>query len=101
MNVELVERLAREAGFQRLQDGIRDGGESSDYWDCWPEQLARFAALVAEECSRLCAEYAADTDPSFKPHEDNYRDGWLDASNECNWVIRQRFCLGAPQQEGG
>jgi hypothetical protein len=40
-------RMAREAGFANVRGGLMDNGELSDYWDCWPSQLERFAALVA------------------------------------------------------
>ena len=42
-----------------------DNGELSDYWDCWPNQLQRFAALVAaaerEECAKVCDDKAKET----------------------------------------
>ena len=39
-------------------------------------------------CVRICEEHAADKNPPFKDYEDNYRDGWLDAANECGWAIQ-------------
>jgi len=50
-------------------------------------------ALIAAEreaCAKVCEEHAADRNPPYKPHEDNYLDGWQDASNECTWAIRAR-----------
>ena len=40
-------RMAREAGFNEFSDGLRDDGSRDTYLDCWPENLERFAALVA------------------------------------------------------
>lgn len=50
------------------------------------------AAMLAERaaCIKIAEEHAADTKPSFKPFEDTYLDGWLDASNEIGWAIRAR-----------
>ena len=42
-----------------------------------------------EASAKVCEEHAADTSPPFKPYEDNYMDGWLNASNECGWAIRE------------
>lgn len=56
-----TEKLAREAGFDLRNDGVRDDGYPSHYFDCWPEQLKMFAALVLEEAAK-CVEQT----PSFK-----------------------------------
>ena len=47
MNRDDIIRMAREAGFVNVRGGLKDNGELSDYWDCWPGQLERFANLVA------------------------------------------------------
>lgn len=47
MTKDEVIKLALEAGFANVRGGLTDNGELSDYWDCWPKQLERFAALVA------------------------------------------------------
>ena len=64
MEREEVIRMARDAGFTRLTDGLRDNGDSSEYWDCWPEQLERFASLVAaaerERCAKVCDNIAKE-----------------------------------------
>ncbi len=62
-----------------------------------PDPQAAFDALeaavklhhaeVLERCIKACKANAADKEPSFKAHEDNYLTGWLDASNECAWAI--------------
>jgi len=67
-----IEKLAREAGFTRLRDGLRDDGEPSDYWDCWPEQLERFAALVVEECARVCEEMRAHESAAAAHHAGSF-----------------------------
>ncbi len=72
MNNELLQRLAREAGFQDSNRGAGLSGNSEldelAYVDELPcgEPLARFAALVAEECAKVvdAAEfYDATSDP--------------------------------------
>lgn len=42
-------QMAEEAGFNLFSDGLRDDGSRSTYLDCWPEQLAAFAQLVAKK----------------------------------------------------
>ena len=46
------------------------------------------ALAEREKCIGLCETNAAETAPPFKPHEDNYLNGWLDASNACTWAIQ-------------
>ena len=57
MNREEILRMAREAGFTNVRGGLMDNGELSDYWDCWPNQLERFAALVAAAEREKCYEF--------------------------------------------
>jgi len=56
-------RMAREAGFNEFSDGLRDDGSRDTYLDCWPENLERFAALVAaaerEACADICDQHAS------------------------------------------
>jgi phytoene/squalene synthetase len=56
-------RMAREAGFNEFNDGLRDDGSRDTYLDCWPENLERFAALVAaaerEACADICDQHAS------------------------------------------
>jgi hypothetical protein len=47
MTQEDIIRMAREAGFHEFSRGLRDDGSRDTYLDCWPENLERFAALVA------------------------------------------------------
>ena len=58
-------RMAREAGFNEFSDGLRDDGSRDTYLDCWPENLERFAALVAaaerEACAKECDDKAKET----------------------------------------
>ena len=62
-------RMAREAG-------LANRGVFAEYWEGWPEQLERFAALVAaaerEACAKVCEE-----------------PGW-NAANWCAKAIRAR-----------
>ena len=55
--------MAKAAGMDVL-GGVRDNGESSIYFEGWPEQLAAFAALVAakerEACALVCDRMAQD-----------------------------------------
>ena len=63
MNQEEVFAMAKAAGMDVL-GGVRDNGESSIYFEGWPEQLAAFAALVAakerEACALVCDRMAQD-----------------------------------------
>jgi hypothetical protein len=56
MNREEIIRMAREAGFVNVRGGLKDNGELSDYWDCWPGQLEHFAALIAAAERKRCAQ---------------------------------------------
>jgi hypothetical protein len=47
MTQDDIIRMALEAGFNEFSDGLRDDGSRDTYLDCWPENLERFAALVA------------------------------------------------------
>ena len=65
MNPEEVFAMAKAAGMDEM-GGVRDNGESSIYFEGWPEQLAAFAALVAakerEACAQVCLElHSLDT----------------------------------------
>lgn len=56
---------------------------------CVEDSARALIAAEREACARICAEQVAE-DPTFKEYEDNYKDGWIDASNECTWAIRAR-----------
>ena len=57
MNKEDIIRMAREAGFERL-------GHTDNDWVCYPEDIERFAELVAsaerEACAKVCEEQAKE-----------------------------------------
>jgi phytoene/squalene synthetase len=63
MTQDDIIRMAREAGFNEFSDGLRDDGSRDTYLDCWPENLERFAALVAaaerEACADICDQHAS------------------------------------------
>ena len=63
MTQDDIIRMAREAGFNEFNDGLRDDGSRDTYLDCWPENLERFAALVAaaerEACADICDQHAS------------------------------------------
>ncbi len=91
-----LEQMAREAGIVRYD--VAPLGSTEDMvpgsygpWVLY-EDLEKFAALIRaqalEEAARVCEDHAKDTEPPHKSHEDTYKDGWLDASNECGWSIR-------------
>ena len=46
------------------------------------------AAILAERrrCADICNELGMQK-PSYKDYENNYEDGYLDATNECQWAI--------------
>lgn len=81
---EDLERLAREAGISHMPDGIRDNGEASDYWDCWPEQLERFAQLVREDCAARCEAVG-----------NQYQAAGMSVARECAAAIRNSASCGA------
>ena len=60
MTKEEIICMALEAGFNKFDYGLRDDGSWATYFDCWPEQIERFAALVAEAEREACAQ-ACDT----------------------------------------
>ena len=57
MNREDIIRMAWKAGFERL-------GHTNNDWVCYPEDIERFAALVAsaerEACAKVCEEQAKE-----------------------------------------
>jgi hypothetical protein len=56
---DLIERLAREAGFEVMPNGeINDGIETAADFS---SDLRRFARLVAEECAKVCYDKRLDT----------------------------------------
>lgn len=72
MDRSLIERLAREASPGWLID--------SDEYEAWPDDLHRFAALVAEECAKLCDVL-----------------GQMHDGDECAESIRAKFALDSRQ----
>ena len=94
MNREDIIKLAREAGIDTL-NGLRDDGTASVYYEAWPEQIERFAALIAsrvtaaakaeerEACARVCIEQADDWRAQL---DRNY----VDACSDCAAAIRAR-----------
>ena len=50
MNREDIIRMAREAGLDTL-NCFRDDNTTSVYYEAWPEQLERFAALIASRAA--------------------------------------------------
>ena len=54
MTNEEILKLAKICGFDEFV-GERDDGTQSNYWDCWEEQLLKFALTM---------------------HEDGYKDGY-------------------------
>lgn len=83
-----IEKMAREIGVEFSGKLAFKSGTSilatRQEWEA-------FAQAVALRCAEICAEHAADREPPHKAHENTYVNGWLDASNECNWAIRAEF----------
>ena len=71
MNREDIIRMAREAGFERL-------GHTDNDWVCYPEDIERFAALVAsaerERILDICKEGLWDAE-GIRYHLDNQARG--------------------------
>lgn len=83
----LTHKLAREADFEVLSDGrVLSLAQDEDI----TRRLARFAALVAEECAKvvddLLREHQVSADPCH--YEDcDFAAAWTDAAQ----AIRERF----------
>jgi hypothetical protein len=94
MDKQLIQRLAREAGF--LIDGAGNAYVGVPGYGASElrggELLQRFATRVAEECAKIAADHAHDAqDAPFKAHENNHPDGYADASNDIEAAIREEF----------
>ena len=76
MNREDIIRMAWKAGFERL-------GHTGNDWVCYPEDIERFAALVAsaerEECAKEC-----DIQASFGNDDERF------GARHCSYAIRSR-----------
>ena len=55
MNRDDLTRMAREAGIDCLNGWLND--TPMQYYEAWPEQLERFAALVAEAAIKDAPDY--------------------------------------------
>ena len=82
------ERKAFEAWFYSFTK--EDGGRMlnhADAWAAWQAAFSNARNAALEEAAKVCKEHAANRNPPHKEYE-TYEDGWLDASNECEWAIR-------------
>lgn len=75
-----IERLAKEAGMRKAAHYTRNG-VGADLHIVSSEDLAKFAALIAEGCAKVC-EHLGDGDP------DHYD---LPNSDDCAAAIRSKF----------
>lgn len=67
MGNERIERMAREAGLPMGSGGSGRPGVIP----LWEHELARFAALVAEECAKICDDGGVPTGENigdWEPH---------------------------------
>ena len=85
-----------------LDDCDEEASYSAEAMDT--ERKRCYELGVANErarCVLICEDHAADKNPPFKDYEDSYRDGWLDAANECGWAIQgpNAKVSGAPAQD--
>jgi hypothetical protein len=48
MTDEKILELAKTCGFDSFT-GEKDDGTQTDYWECWEEQLLKFAKAIYEE----------------------------------------------------
>jgi hypothetical protein len=48
MTNEQILKLAETCGFEWFT-GEKDDGTQSDYWECWEEQLLKFAQAIRKE----------------------------------------------------
>jgi hypothetical protein len=59
MTTEQILELAKTCGFDSFT-GEKDDGSQTDYWECWEEQLLKFAEAI---------------------YKQSYADGWMDGMN--------------------
>ena len=93
MNKEEIVCMAREAGFDEF-NGLRDDDTTSVYYEAWPEQLERFAALVAKHT-------LANIDPSsFMSWQEGYEVGAAREREECAKTVESipLFAVGDMRQ---
>jgi hypothetical protein len=48
MTTEQILELAKTCGFDSFT-GEKDDGSQTDYWECWEEQLLKFAEAIYQE----------------------------------------------------
>jgi len=48
MSPEQILQLAKTCGFDDFT-GEKDDGTQTDYWECWEEQLLKFAEAIYQE----------------------------------------------------
>ncbi len=48
MTIEEILKLAETCGFDTFV-GEKDDGTNSDYWECWEEQLLKFAQEIRKQ----------------------------------------------------
>lgn len=81
MTKEQIIQMAREAGFERL-------GHTDEDWVCYPEDIERFAKLVAEHEREACAIVCDDINSKYKWPQDTAE---RVASQWCADAIRARI----------
>lgn len=85
-DTDIVTRLAREAGLE-LDGDMWFSDHSNDPMECIDVRhvdLARFAALVAEECAKVCE---SEADDAMRQGEGGCETG----ANACARAIRAKF----------
>ena len=88
MDADLIERLAREAGAK--EDGAGQGGAyrelvlcaSLEPGDARLRAFKHFAALIAEECAKVCDDMRDRRE---------FPEGWGAVSEACAAAIRAKF----------
>lgn len=84
-----IERLAKEAGLDRSRCA------KDPRWLGSNEHLAKFAALMAEECAKECEVFGGSADET--PDTVNY--GYARGAEYCASAIRAKFALSSDKPE--
>lgn len=81
-----IERLAKEAGGE-VEEYTTHMWTTAEQWCFTPDELAKFAALIAEECAKECELMKTVSGT------DDVERGWNAAMRIASGAIRAKFAL--------
>jgi hypothetical protein len=73
MTTEQILELAKTCGFDDFT-GEKDDGTQTDYWECWEEQLLKFAREIRKngyELGYACGYTDGEFSYAYNPVEDD------------------------------